>query len=93
MPADLRAEVLKGIDREISLFVGRQWPVPSGLALTALRHLREIVEMHKRYEVGYVLPADATCAECRQHWPCLPLVSLAPDYAPQAFAKMEVDRG
>lgn len=92
---DLRAEVLKGIDREIGLFVGRQWPVPSGLALTALRHLREIVERHETARDAWRQETETfstMCIECRLDYPCPTLLSLAPDYAPDALARMEASR-
>lgn len=90
MPADidLRAEVLAGIDLVIrrtetadlkyalECRVGRD-------ALTALRHLREIAERHT---------GEMVCGECQTDLPCPTLLSLAPDYAPQALAQMEADR-
>lgn len=74
MPADidLRAEVLEGIDREIADCEMLQH-APGGRTLTALRHLREIVERHNTTD-------HETCTECSFDPPCPTLVSLAETY-------------
>lgn len=91
---DLRAEVLKGIDREIKYLRDYVTMTPATVARTALRHLREIVERH-------LIMADDEdegpyCGFCNTYLSgrpgCSVLLSLAPDYAPQALKEMEADR-
>lgn len=82
---DLRAEVLKGIDREIKYLRDYVTMTPATVARTALRHLREIVERHE---------GKMICIECQVDLPCPTLLSLAPDYAPQAVdSESSAERG
>jgi len=97
-PPDLRAEVLAGIDREMSYQKcseeGRHQDAmwPSQRLRVALRHLREIAERH-------LIMADDEgpyCGFCNTYLSgrpgCSVLLSLAPDYAPDALARMEASR-
>lgn len=91
---DLRAEVLAGIDRERMRLAGLPSITARQIAAKALRHLREIAERH-------LIMADDEdegpyCGFCNTYLSgrpgCSVLLSLAPDYAPDALKRMEASR-
>lgn len=90
---DLRAEVLAGIDREIEYVRDYTSMTPATVARTALRHLREQTEQHQPRQWRHIRYTMQRCRLCGFAWPCPTLLSLAPDYAPQALAQIEADRG
>ena len=79
VPADIRAAVLAGLDREITDHSTPRLRLAHSKLLDALLLLREEYERHQP------LLSMRTCVACRRHWPCPSIAAAAQLYAPDAL--------